>query len=93
MLRTVCSTNLLNRNYFSLLPTLNLHSSIMTTKLIYNYHMSYLMDSKHDDRYVKIDRRAFHLYKDSLLNFPQQPFNEKIFLTILIDTVRTKQKY
>ncbi len=55
--------------------------------------MSYLMDSKHDDRFVKIDRRAFHLYKDSILLFPNNKFNEKIFLTILIDSVRTKQRY
>lgn len=45
-------------------------SSLLTTNIVFNYHMSYLMDSKHDDRFVKIDRRAFHLYRDSLLNFP-----------------------
>lgn len=94
MLRTTCSTSsLLSHKCLSLSIFANPHSTSMTTKLQYNYHMSYLMDSKHDDRFVKIDRRAFHLYKDSLLNFPNQQFNEKIFLTILIDTVRTKQPY
>ena len=59
----------------------------------YPYHMSYLMDSKHDDRFVKIDRRAFHLYKDSILKLNRDKFNEKIFVLVMIDCVRTKQKY
>jgi len=41
----------------------------LTYQPIYHYHMSYLMDSKNDDKFVKIDRRAFHLYRDSILNF------------------------
>ena len=59
----------------------------------YEYHMSYLMDSKHDDKYVKIDRRAFHLYRDSVIKLSKDNFNEKIFVLVLIDCVRTKQKY
>ncbi len=37
--------------------------------------MSYLMDSKYDDRYVKIDKRAFHLYKDAIINLDKNNFN------------------
>jgi hypothetical protein len=59
----------------------------------YEYHMSYLMDSKHDDKYVKIDRRAFHLYRDSVIKLNKDNFNEKIFVLVLIDCVRIKQKY
>jgi hypothetical protein len=51
------------------------------------------MDSKHDDKYVKIDRRAFHLYRDSVIKLNKDNFNEKIFVLVLIDCVRTKQKY
>lgn len=39
------------------------------------YHMSYIMDSKHDDKFVKIDRRAFHLYKDFILKVNRDKFN------------------
>ncbi len=59
----------------------------------YQYHMSYLMDSKYDDKFVKIDRRAFHLYKDFILKVNKDNFNEKMFILVIIDCVRTKQKY
>ena len=51
-------------------PFNQVQSFIFAQQPKYSYHMSYLMDSKHDDRFVKIDRRAFHLYKDSIINFP-----------------------
>jgi hypothetical protein len=57
------------------LATLIKASCLYTYRPAYNYHMSYLMDSKHDDKYVKIDRRAFHLYKDSLIKVNKDHFN------------------
>ena len=63
----------------------------LTNKIFFNYHMSYLMDSKYDDRFVKIDKRAFTLYKQAIIS--SQKFHEKKFIIVIIDCVKTKQKY
>ena len=70
----------------SMFKTIN----FLTQNNFYSYHMYYLMNSKKEQNYVKIDPKSFLLYFDYIKT---KPFDSKRFILILIDCVRTGQKY